>query len=39
VKDKNYTYLVLANRKDIDLDVFRRYGEVQELTLEEVFGY
>jgi len=39
VKDKNYTYLVLANKEDIDLDVFRKYGEVRELTLEEVFGY
>jgi len=39
VKGKNYTYLVLANKEEIDLNAFGKYGEVQELTLEEVFGY
>ncbi|CAN5336555.1 insulinase family protein [soil metagenome] len=39
IKGKNYTFLVLGNRKDVDMEVLKKLGPVQELTLEQVFGY
>ena len=39
IKGENYTYLVIGNKKMVKMDVLKEMGEVQELTLEEVFGY
>jgi predicted Zn-dependent peptidase len=39
VKPRKYTFLVLGNRKDIDMGYLADFGPVQELPLEEVFGY
>lgn len=39
VKPRKYTFLVLGNRKDIDMGYLADFGSVQELPLEEVFGY
>ena len=39
VKDRKYTILVLGDKKKINMDVLKKYGDVEELTLEEVFGY
>lgn len=39
IKGNKYTILVLADRDEIDFDVLEQYGEVRELSLEEVFGY
>jgi predicted Zn-dependent peptidase len=39
LKDQNYHILVLGNRNDLDMSTLEQYGEVQFLTLEEIFGY
>ena len=31
--------IVLGKKEDIDLDILANYGEVEHLTLEDVFGY
>lgn len=39
VKDANFTYLILAKKKDIDMEMLKSIGEFEELTLEEIFNY
>ncbi|MBW8049420.1 MAG: insulinase family protein [Cytophagales bacterium] len=39
IKGKKYTYLILAKKKDIDLEVLKAIGAYEELTLEEIFNY
>lgn len=39
VKGRRYTWLVLGDRERIDFQYLRKIGPVQELTMEEVFGY
>ncbi|MDR1172920.1 MAG: insulinase family protein [Bacteroidales bacterium] len=39
VKDKKYTYCVLGDEKDLNREVVDKYGTLQKLTLEEIFGY
>lgn len=39
VKGRHYTWMVLGDRKHIDFKYLRKIGKVQELTLEEIFGY
>ncbi len=39
VKGRHYTWLVLGDRQRIDFKYLRKIGKVQELTLEEIFGY
>jgi len=39
IKGRNYTYLVIGNKELIDMNVLKEMGELQELTLEEIFGY
>ncbi|HND88145.1 MAG TPA: insulinase family protein [Saprospiraceae bacterium] len=39
IKGRRYTWLVLGDRQNIDFQYLRRIGRVEELTLEEVFGY
>ncbi len=39
VKGRHYTFLVLGDRSKMDFDYLTSIGEVQELSLEEVFGY
>jgi predicted Zn-dependent peptidase len=39
MSNKNYTILVLGNKKLIDQKVLEKYGPVKWLTLEEIFGY
>ncbi len=39
IKGKSYTFLVLGNRKDVDMNVLKKLGPVKELQLEEIFGY
>ena len=36
---KPYTYCVIASEKKINLDDLKKYGEVQKLSLQELFGY
>ena len=39
VKGRRYTTMVLGNRDNIDMEYLRTLGPVEELTLEQVFGY
>lgn len=39
VKDKPYTILVLGSRDKIDMNNLKQYGEVEELSLDQLFGY
>jgi hypothetical protein len=39
IADKPRTFLVLGNREMVDWDVLESLGSVEELTLEEIFGY
>ncbi len=39
VKGKNYDILILGNKEKIDFELLKKYGEVKELTLEEIFNY
>ena len=39
VKNDNYTYMVLASLEELDMQVLKTYGEVNVLTLEDIFGY
>lgn len=38
-KNKPYTYLVLGSKDKIKKDDLAKFGKVQELSLEEIFGY
>ncbi|MBI4646624.1 MAG: insulinase family protein [Bacteroidia bacterium] len=39
VKGKNYIILVMGDKKKLDKKILARYGEVKELSLEEIFNY
>lgn len=39
VKGRNYTFCVLGDEKDLDLKSLGKYGPIQKLTQEELFGY
>lgn len=39
VKGKKYTYLVIGKKEDVNLDVLKEIGPVQELSTKELFGY
>ena len=39
IKGKPKTYLVLSKEEETNFDALKKYGEVQKLTLEEIFGY
>ena len=39
VKNRNYNYLVIGNKKLVNKEVLQSLGEYKELTLEEIFGY
>lgn len=39
VKNRNFNYLVIGNKKLVNEAVLKSLGEYQELTLEEIFGY
>jgi predicted Zn-dependent peptidase len=39
IKDKKYTYCVLGDEKDLHMEVVNKYGTLQKLSLEEIFGY
>ncbi|MCH8331246.1 MAG: insulinase family protein, partial [Bacteroidetes bacterium] len=39
IQGKNFVYLVLGNRESVDMNVLKQLGDLQELSLEEVFGY
>lgn len=39
IKGKEYTYLVVGNKGAVDMKVLKTLGPVNELTLEQIFGY
>lgn len=39
VKGKNFTFLVLGNKKHLKMDVLKKLGKVQELSLKDIFNY
>lgn len=39
IKDRNYTYVVLGDKNDIDVAFLRTLGPVQEVSQEAIFGY
>ncbi|MBB6482457.1 M16 family metallopeptidase [Spirochaeta isovalerica] len=39
IKGKKFTVLVIGNRKEIDFNSLRNYGEVTELKLKDIFNY
>lgn len=38
-KSAPFNYFIMGNKEKISLDELKKYGEVTELTLEEIFGY
>lgn len=39
IAGKKHTYLVIGNKKQMDLEVLKSIGTFKELTLEEIFNY
>jgi predicted Zn-dependent peptidase len=39
LKDKNYTILILGNKEKLDMEALGKYGEIEFLTLKDIFGY
>ncbi|MDX1943205.1 MAG: insulinase family protein [Saprospiraceae bacterium] len=39
VRGRNFTFLVMGNKQQVDLDYLANFGAVKELKMEEVFGY
>jgi len=39
IKNKKYTLLVLGAKGSLDRDLLRRWGEVEEVSLRDLFGY
>ena len=39
IKGKNYVYLVVGNKSDLDFNSLAKLGEVKELKLDELYGY
>lgn len=39
VKGKKYTYLVIGKKEDLNVDVLKTLGPVQELDYKAIFGY
>ncbi len=39
IKDKKYSFLILGNRDNVDMNILKKLGTLRELTLEEIFNY
>ena len=39
IKDRNYTYCILGDKRDLDMKYLRGIGEVTLVSQEEIFGY
>ena len=39
IKDRPYVYAILGDASDMDMDFLKTLGPVQQVTLEEIFGY
>jgi predicted Zn-dependent peptidase len=39
IKGKSYTYCVIGNKKNVNMEALKSLGETKELKLTEIFGY
>jgi len=39
VKGRNYTYCILGDEKELDMDKLAKFGPIQRLTQKDIFGY
>jgi len=39
IKEKKFTYCMVGNLKDLDMNTLKSLGEVKEIPLNELFGY
>jgi predicted Zn-dependent peptidase len=39
IAGNNYTFLILADEKNLDMGVLKELGRIEKLSLEEIFGY
>ena len=39
IKDRPYVYAILGDPTDLDMDFLKTLGPVQQVTLEDIFGY
>lgn len=39
IKGKKYDLIVIGKKENIDMEKLSKYGELKELSLEEIFGY
>ena len=39
IKDRTYWYAILGDPSDLDMDFLKSLGPVQQVSLEEIFGY
>jgi predicted Zn-dependent peptidase len=39
IKDRTYTYCILGDEKELDIESLEKVGAIQRLTQEEIFGY
>lgn len=39
VKNRHYTFMVLGDQKQIDMDYLKTFGELKTLSMKDVFGY
>lgn len=39
VKNRKYTYYILGKESDLDLKALEKYGPIQRVSQEEIFGY
>ena len=39
IKDREYTYMILGDIKDLDTDYLKTLGPVKTVTLKDIFGY
>jgi predicted Zn-dependent peptidase len=39
IAGKPYTYCLVASKDKVNLEMLKKYGEVKELSLTELFGY
>ena len=39
IKGRTYTYCILGDKKELDMEKLKEVGPIQELTQEEIFGY
>ncbi|PKP03323.1 MAG: peptidase M16 [Bacteroidetes bacterium HGW-Bacteroidetes-6] len=39
LKDRNHTFLIIGDEKQLPLKMLKKYGKVQEVKMETIFGY